>query len=175
MLIFHGSFVNGEAMVNTFVKLAKKRGFIIVAPDSSSELGWLVGDTPDEVTIDYEHAVKCLNEILGIKGVSVSEKMLSIGISAGGSTAAFFGTHDTSFSHMAISHGGIIASGLGEHILKTWLSTGISDTLRTTKELQGYIPILSELGFSSVTYNEYDYGHDVKGPEKIELVDWWLE
>ena len=175
MFILHGSSINGRKMVNLFRAEARKNDFIIVAPDSSDIRGWEISTDLNDPSADQVHIYSVLNEVSNLPGVNIDKtKVLIVGVSAGGALSALQGSNDEFFTAFAVLHGGVLEGSIGSNYVPVWLSTGSQDTLRTPKELLEYKDTLSSLGFLDVTYQEYDYGHEVLDSEKQNLLEWWL-
>ncbi len=179
LVLYHGTNGDGAQILNWFIAYAAANDFIIVAPDSrkspSGDYIWEVGVTEGELTEDYTHTLNCISEVDNIAGVSFdSAHVMTAGFSAGGSSAPYISTNDGRFTHYAILHGGVFTGGLGDNIIPGWLSTGDTDTLRTTEMYEGYYDELEAAGFTDLTYNVYTEGHEINSDERSELIYWWL-
>lgn len=175
MLLFHGSSIDGSKIARLFGSLARKKRFIIIAPDSTQTFGWEISLDSQTPTQDQAHIEACLQEVLGTRGVRIdTNKFLVAGVSAGGALAAYYGSTDTRFSALAVLHGGVDIPSVGVHTIPVWLSTGSQDRLRPPSELMSYISLLNAQSFTDITYNEYESGHEVKRPERKALINWWL-
>lgn len=175
MLLLHGSSIDGNAILKIFKKSAKQERFIIVAPDSVNSIGWQLSNDPSQPTEDQRHIQNCLNEVMSIPGLRTdTSKVLAVGVSAGGAIATYLGSNNSFFKKMASVHGGVPLSLLGSNDIPVWLSTGTNDLLRTPQEVSYYASELSKR-FTSVSYKEYEVGHQVATKEKKDLVRWWLK
>ena len=176
VLLFHGSGINGLAMVREFRAYAREREFVIIAPDSNDPLGWEVGTSPGEQTIDYLHTLAVLEEALAIEDLTIdSNFFLAAGVSAGASSAAFIATNDIRFTAFAVMHGGAFISGFGLNQVPAWFSTGTQDQLRPPAELTSYVNTLKSQGYPNVEYHQYDSGHTLIPAEKEDMLSWWLD
>lgn len=175
LLLLHGSSIQGLKVLRLFKKIAARRGFVIVAPDSVNEWGWSIADNYSHPTEDQTHILDALHEVLSLKDINpAANKILVAGISAGGAVASVLGTNDTRFSNFAVLHGGVRLNSLGQLKPSVWLSTGTIDPFRTPSELQTYRAELELSGFSAVEYREYDVAHEVPLAERKELIRWWI-
>lgn len=177
MVMFHGSTLDGNTMVKELRDFADEFGFIIIAPDSTDPAGWNVGTTPGEMTNDYIHSQNVITEVLGIEDLTWNgTDMIAVGVSAGGSSAAFIATNDNSFSHFAVMHGGIFYGGFGANTPGAWFSTGSSDTLRSPSHVKSFVNLLNQVAYpGEIIYTEYSVGHTVPEVENREMLEWWLE
>jgi predicted esterase len=175
MVIFHGSNTAGSNVLKLFKDLAKEKNFIIAAPDSSNPAGWDVPSDFSQPSEDQIHTYDVLDELYSLPDISIDhDRILIIGISAGGAMAAFLGTNDIQFKKIADLHGGVILNELGSNKVPFWLSTGTIDTLRPPAELIEYKSGLENLNFPTVEYHEYQEAHQVLQSEEEELINWWL-
>lgn len=175
MLLFHGSSIAGLNVALIFKKLAKKHNFIIIAPDSTDTRGWFYETDLKLKTGDQIHIETCLSELKQFPNLQIDPKHFMVaGISAGGELAAFYGSNEVRFSHLANLHGGIDLQSLGSNKVPVWLSTGSRDKLRPPSELFSYYLTLPSLGFDLVDYQEYDVAHEIPEQERADLVQWWL-
>lgn len=178
LLVFHATGSNGQGMASRFEGHAAARGFAVVAPDSRvSPMGdytWEVGTDPGEITPDFEHAVSCLNEVLGRSGAPMDpDAALAAGYSGGASSAPYLATNHAPFRSFAVLHGGLFPGAFGDNTVSGWLSTGDDDTLRPPSELSGYETTLAGLGYD-VELHTYPGGHELGQAERDELIVWWL-
>lgn len=178
IVALHGQDIFGNDMIHLLREDAKKSKAIIVAPDSrifpDGIKSWELSEVAGEGNVDYQHVQACITELLLLPGITINEeKILVLGVSAGGSSAGYLATNDSRFTELAILHGGIRSFGHGLNRPRAWLSTGTTDLLRTPEEVSGYIPLLEELGFVENTYQEFVAGHNVPREELEALFEWW--
>jgi len=178
LLVFHATGSNGQSMAGRFAAHSADRGFAVVAPDSrvspQGDYTWEVGTDPGEVTPDYEHAVDCLDEVLGFSEAPLdSDSVLAAGYSGGASSAPYLATNHDVFRSFAILHGGMFPGAFGDNEGAGWLSTGDDDTLRPPSELSGYAATLEGMGYD-VELRTYPGGHELSEIERDELIAWWL-
>ncbi|MBM4361875.1 MAG: hypothetical protein FJ104_04285 [Deltaproteobacteria bacterium] len=175
----HGAEQDGRQMISEFRPLARHRGFAIVAPssgrgDNPGSFTWHVADAPGDRPEDFWHVRACLYELLGRADVEIDlARVIAIGYSSGGSSAAFLGTTTEPYSAFAVLHGGTFPAGLGRRPARGWFSTGASDEIRTPAHVRGHFERLRGMGLP-VTYREFPGDHALSGAELTAVVDWWL-
>ena len=119
LVAIHGTGGSGGSFVHLLQPLADRAGFIVVAPDSriapNGQPSWEVPSHRDETTADTEHVRLCVDEVQSLPGVNVDpDRVLVLGHSGGGSTAAYEASVDPMYSAFAVLHGGVFAGGLGD-------------------------------------------------------------
>jgi len=179
LLVYHYTGGAGLDMVNVFRPLAEARTFAIVAPDSrvspDGQFTWEVGNQAGEVTPDVTHALACLDELTDSLGVTLDPSfLLAAGHSGGASSAPYVASNNDDFTGFAILHGGVVAGGIGDHIVRGWLSTGEDDDIRPPDGLEDAADYLQGLGFDDLTVSLYPGGHGIDSTEAADLIDWWL-
>lgn len=178
LVLFHGTGGSGADILSSFRPLAEARGIILLAPDSGRSLdgayNWQVPDRPGESTPDQAHVSACVDEVLGAPGVHVDrERVLALGHSGGGSSAAYVATTDARFRGFAVLHGGVFAGGLGAHRVPAWFSTGTADPLRPPAVLERAAAAAGAHA-TSVTTHLYPGAHELSGAELHDVIAWWL-
>lgn len=179
LLLFHGTGSSGAAMLATFSAAARQRGLIVLAPDSGRSpdgaYNWQVPDRPNDPSVDTPHVLACLEELYATPGLKIDpERVLAVGHSGGGSTAAYFGTNDSRVRAFAVLHGGVFAGGLGASTARAWFSTGSEDTLRPPEVVQR-AAAAAQRHASSVQFRLYPGGHGLTQPEMDDVLAWWLD
>lgn len=179
LVLFHGTGGSGADILDTFRPLAESRGIILLAPDSGRSpdgtYNWQVPDSPRETTPDQAHVGACLAELLAAPGIYIDhERVLALGHSGGGSSAAYVATTDARFHAFAVLHGGVFAGGLGDHRVPGWFSTGTEDPLRPPAVVERAAAAAGPHA-SSVTTHLYPGGHDISAAELRDVVAWWLD
>jgi poly(3-hydroxybutyrate) depolymerase len=179
VVALHGTNGAGGSMVGSLRPLADANRFIVVAPDSrrspSGGLTWEVADRRDEVTPDYTHVMRCIEEMRTLPGVKIDEAhVLVLGYSGGGSMAPYLASRESLFEAFAVLHGGAFASGMGDFRPRGWFSTGASDPLRPEKMVRDHLEAVHALGFEGLQLRVYPGGHEISERELREVIDWWL-
>jgi phospholipase/carboxylesterase len=178
LVLFHGTGGSGADMLNAFRPLAEARGIILLAPDSGRSpdgaYNWQVPDSPRDTTPDQAHVSDCLTEVFAAPGIHVDhERVLALGHSGGGSSAAYAATTDARFHGFAVLHGGVFAGGLGSHRVPAWFSTGTEDPLRPPAVVER-AAAASQAHATTVTTQLYPGGHDLSDAELRDVIAWWL-
>ncbi len=178
LVLFHGTGGSGADMVNTFRAVAEERGIILLAPDSghspNGTYNWQVPDSPGDSTPDQAHVAACLAEVLAAPGLHVDhERVLALGHSGGGSSAAYMATTDPRFGAFAVLHGGVFAGGLGTHRVPAWFSTGTEDPLRPAVVVERAAAAAGAHA-TTVTTHLYPGGHAMSEAELRDVIAWWL-
>ncbi|GAB4816645.1 hypothetical protein N2152v2_003691 [Parachlorella kessleri] len=161
-------------MQDIFQDLAERRGFIIVAPDSSNPEGW--GG-------DLAHIQACEEEVRSMPGVCfppLGAAYLIAGFSGGAMYCPLLGFRYPRFSAQALLHGHLQPACFlspAANAPHLWLSTGSRDALVPPHVLQEAAERVKagsrELSSSSLTVRlDYDAAHEVTVQEAEELVDW---
>ncbi|HCP44943.1 MAG TPA: hypothetical protein DIU15_02795 [Deltaproteobacteria bacterium] len=176
---YHATGGAGSGFLSTFVDLARTHGFAIVAPDSrispDGQYTWEVGNLANEVTPDYSHMLACIDELTARPDATLGDgRILAAGHSGGASSAPYIATNEDRFQAFAVLHGGVIAGGIGEHLIPGWFSTGENDTIRSPEHLQEQMDYMTALGFSDLELHIYPGGHGISDQEASEMVAWWL-
>jgi len=176
---YHATGGAGSSFLGTFVDLARTHGFAIVAPDSrvspDGQFTWEVGNLQNEITPDYSHMLDCIDEVELRADVTLEEgRILASGHSGGASSAPYIASNEERFQAFAVLHGGVIAGGIGDHIIPGWFSTGEDDTIRSPDHLQEQMDSMTALGFDELELHIYPGGHGVTDQEASDVVDWWL-
>jgi len=179
LVAYHGTGGSGLDMVTTLRPYADTSSFIIVAPDSrvspQGDYTWEVGSEPGEVTEDLLHTQACLEEVLGLPGVTWNETdLLAAGYSGGGSSAPYMATNDDRFTASATLHGGVFVGGLGDNIIPAWFSTGEDDSMRPPDHVEGMAADMEAAGFPDVEFHVFPGGHELTAAELEGVVEWWL-
>jgi poly(3-hydroxybutyrate) depolymerase len=174
----HGTGASGSSIVALFRDAAERRHFLVVAPDSRFAPGgqatWEVGDHAGEVTEDFDHVRRCVEEVVAMEGVVVDRAhVLIAGHSGGGSTAPYVATNDETYAAFAVLHGGVLPGGLGGRTVRGWFSTGDADSMRTPLAVQEAADLLRARGLA-IEYRVFHEGHEVREQEVAALVQWWL-
>jgi predicted esterase len=179
LVLFHGTGEQGSTMAHRFLPFAQKRGIVMVAPDSrrspDGNFTWQVSDEPNDLTDDFHHTLRCLEEVLGTPNVVIdSERVLAAGYSGGGSSAPYFATNERRIREFAVLHGGVFATGLGPNRVRGWFSTGEADTARSPEAVRTAAASAgSRVG--AIEVRTYPGGHELSERELTELVEWWLD
>jgi phospholipase/carboxylesterase len=177
VVVFHGSGGDGRRFARSLAPIAEERSFIIVAPDSGIAGGgpnWSVADRPGELTDDFRHVERCLVEAFGRPFVRVDPaRMVALGYSGGGSSAAYLATADARFSAFAVLHGGVFAGGLGPNPARGFFSTGESGPARPVSTVRQAATAAQGLGLR-VTFKSYPGGHEISEAELRDAIDFLL-
>ena len=176
---FHATGGDGQGFLAAFAAHAQARGFAIVAPDSrispAGDATWEVGTEPAEITPDYTHALRCIDELRDQHGLLIdTTSVLTAGYSGGASSAPYLASNELIFTAFAVLHGGVFAGGIGQHITPGWFSTGEDDSLRSPAHVQAQLDSLVPLGFDELELHIFAGGHGLSGEETEALIAWWL-
>jgi phospholipase/carboxylesterase len=174
LVLFHGTGGSGADMLNPFRALAEARGIILLAPDSgrspNGAYNWQVPDGPGDSTPDQAHVAACLAEVFAAPGLRVDrERVLALGHSGGGSSAAYIATTDARFHAFAVLHGGVFAGGLGTHRVPGWFSTGTEDPLRPPAVVERAAAAAGAHA-TTVTTHLYPGGHAMSEAELRDVI-----
>lgn len=176
LVFFHGTGGKGSLAILRLRALAEQEGFIVLAPDSVSVAGvWTVGQRPGDMTEDQNHVTACVREILATPGVQIDRAcVLAAGFSVGGNAAAYLATHEAIFTGLAILHGHVTAATIGPRRLRTWVSTGDRDRVRTIDYMRSVSEQLRQQGFPKVEMRVFRADHTLQDEELAGLTVWWL-
>lgn len=178
LVLFHGTGQSGADIVNAFRPLAQARGIVLLAPDSGRSpdgaYNWQVPDAPGETTPDQAHVAACLAEVFAAPGLKLDpSRVLALGHSGGGSSAAYNATTDARFRGFAVLHGGVFAGGLGGNRVPAWFSTGTEDPLRPPAVIE-HAANAAAAHATTVTTRLYPGGHALSDAELRDVIAWWL-
>jgi predicted esterase len=178
-VLFHGTGEQGSTIANAFRPLAQKHGIVMVAPDSRRSPGgsftWQVSDEPNDLTADFHHTLRCLEEVLGMPDVAIDwGRVLAAGYSGGGSSAPYFATNERRFRAFAVLHGGVYPTGLGPNRVRGWFSTGEADSVRSPEAVRRAAESARSRA-DAIEVRTYPGGHGLSERELAEVVAWWLD
>lgn len=176
MVLLHGNGGSGREILRQFKPLAQQHGFAIVAPDSHlSEDGravWQVGETPDDLTLDVDHARACVRELLDSDDFHIDPgERLAVGYSGGGAFAAYLASIDPSYSGFAVLRGEVDLTSLGPRRPPGFISAGNDD--RDSTRGRTNVEKLEAEGFQDIEFQEFS-GSRISEDEMSELIRWWL-
>jgi predicted esterase len=179
LIVLHGTGGSGAGMLATFAAIARQRGVIMLAPDSGRSpdgaYNWQVPDRPNDPSPDTSHVLACLDELYATPHLKIDPaRVLAVGHSGGGSTAAYLGTNDPRVRAFAVLHGGVFASGLGASVARAWFSTGTEDTLRPPDVVQR-AAAAAQKHTTDVRLRFYPGGHGLTQGEIDDVISWWLD
>lgn len=181
LVAFHGSGGDGRGILAAFKSEAVRRGFAIVAPDSSfiQEAGtatWYVAHEAGDAAPDQEHIERSIQEVLARAGTRIARSgWLAVGHSGGASTAPYVATHDQRFSAFAVLHGGAFPRAFGPYRPRGWFSTGEADPARPPAHVtERAAAARAVLGATNVELHLFPGGHEVSTNELNAALDHWL-
>jgi phospholipase/carboxylesterase len=171
VVVFHGAGSSGANCQYAF-PMADEYGFLILAPDSRSELTW------DLVLGSYGPDVEFLQKAFQqtLARCTVDRQRLSIaGHSDGASYALSFGIGvGDLFGHLIALSPGVMTPVDAKGKPRIFISHGISDrTMPIDDTSRKFVPRLRGLGYD-VTYREYDGGHGAPAPLVHDAFEWMV-
>jgi phospholipase/carboxylesterase len=169
VVMFHGAGSSGLGTSYSF-PLADEFGFIVLAPDSRSELTW------DIVLGQYGPDVEFLQEAFRqtMNRCTIDRTRLTVaGHSDGASYSLSFGIGAGDvFGHVIAMSPGVMNPVAAQGKPKIFISHGTSDTTMPIDDTsRKFVPRLKGLGYD-VTYREYDGGHAAPAPVVREAFEW---
>jgi phospholipase/carboxylesterase len=169
VVMFHGAGGSGLNTSYTF-PLADEFGFIVLAPDSRSELTW------DLVLGQYGPDVEFLQDAFRqtMGRCSIDREHLTVaGHSDGASYSLSFGIGAGDvFGHVIAMSPGVLSPVAARGKPKIFISHGVNDTTMPIDDTsRKFVPRLKGLGYD-VTYREYDGGHGAPAPVVHEAFEW---
>jgi phospholipase/carboxylesterase len=169
VVMFHGAGSSGLNCQYAF-PMADEYGFLILAPDSRSELTW------DLVLGAYGPDAEFLQTAFQqtIARCSVDRSRMSIaGHSDGASYALSFGIGvGDIFGHLIALSPGVMTPIAAKGKPKIFIAHGLSDrTMPIDDTSRKFVPRLKNLGYD-VTYREYDGGHGAPAPLVHDAFEW---
>ncbi len=169
VVMFHGAGSSGLNCQYAF-PIADEYGFLILAPDSRSELTW------DLVLGSYGPDVEFLETAFGqtLRRCSIDRRRMAIaGHSDGASYALSFGIGvGDIFGHLIALSPGVMTPVAAKGKPKIFIAHGVNDqTMPIDDTSRKFVPRLKNLGYD-VTYREYDGGHGAPAPLVHDAFEW---
>ena len=171
VLMFHGAGSSGLNCQYAF-PLADERTFLVLAPDSRSELTWDIvlgsyGPDLDFIQAAFQQTVsRC----------SVDRRRMSIaGHSDGGSYALSFGLGvGDIFGRLIALSPGVMTPVAANGKPRIFIAHGVNDpTMPIDDTSRKFVPRLRGLGYD-VTYKEYEGGHGAPEPIVRTAFEWLM-
>lgn len=169
VVVFHGAGGSGLNTRYSF-PMADEFGFIVLAPDSRSELTWdlVLG----EFGPDVEFLQDAFRQTIG--RCSVDRSRLTVaGHSDGASYSLSFGIGAGDvFGHIIALSPGVMTPVAARGKPKLFIAHGVRDTTMPIDDTsRKFVPRLKKLDYD-VTYREYDGGHGAPAPIVHEAFAW---
>jgi phospholipase/carboxylesterase len=169
VVMFHGA---GSMGLNTryAFPFADEFGFIVLAPDSRSELTW------DLVLGEYGPDVEFLQQAFGrtLQHCAVDQTRMTIGGHSDGASYSLsfgIGVGDV-FTHIISLSPGVMTPVAAKGTPKIFIAHGVNDTTMPIDDTsRKFVPRLRKLEYD-VTYREYDGGHGAPTPIVREAFEW---
>ena len=152
IVLLHGSGRNGTSLIDKWKDLAKKEGIVIVGPDASTSVGWMVPQDAPDFLFDVVEGLKARYAI-------DPRRVYIFGHSAGGVVAFYVGLLESEYFAAVAVHAGAMRSDDGPFIERSKRKTPISIVIGTNddffplSEVRKTRDMLSERGFT-VDFNE---------------------
>ena len=165
----HGAGGSGLGTAYSF-PFADEFGFIVLAPDSRSELTWdlVLG----EFGPDVEFLQEAFRQTTG--RCTVDRSRLTVGGHSDGASYSLsfgIGAGDV-FGHIIALSPGVMTPVAARGKPKLFISHGLSDTTMPIDDTsRKFVPRLKGLGYD-VTYREYEGGHGAPAPIVREAFEW---
>ena len=169
VVMFHGAGSSGLGTSYCF-PLADEFGFIVLAPDSRSELTW------DLVLGQYGPDVEFLQDAFRqtMSRCTIDRQRLTVGGHSDGASYSLsfgIGAGDV-FGHVIAMSPGVLSPVAARGKPKIFISHGVSDTTMPIDDTsRKFVPRLKGLGYD-VTYREYEGGHGAPAPVVREAFEW---
>jgi poly(3-hydroxybutyrate) depolymerase len=179
VVLIHGPGGSGAEIARRFEPLARHFGFAIVAPDASSQLdglwAWMRSRRIADRTPDAEHVMRSIEWVESTTGVRFDRRrVLVAGYSQGSKAAAWLGSNEELFTHVAVLHGGVSVDAMGWHDAAYWLSTTRGDSFRNPVRLNRTADSVATAGFGRLTVRIFDGGDALTRIEIEGLIRWFL-
>jgi len=171
VLALHGATGNGLRQLGGWRAAAEAHGFIVVAPDSRGGTWDAVrgGFGPDVTFID-----SALASVFRRCHVDAT-RMIIAGFSDGASYALTLGLINGDLFQKVVAYSpGFIVPGEWTGQPKLFLSHGRADPILPIDQASRRLVVLLRRGGYSVTYREFDGGHEVPEAIRSEAVEWML-
>ena len=169
IIMFHGAGSSGMACQYAF-PMADEFGYLVLAPDSRSELTWdlILGSYGP----DAEFLRAAFQQTLSRCSVD-RRKMVIAGHSDGGSYALSFGIGvGEHVGHIMAMSPGVMNPVAATGKPRIFISHGVSDRVMPIDDTsRRFVPRLRGLGYD-VTYREYKGDHSVPAPIVHEGFEW---
>src|SRR5262245_36627212 len=170
VVMFHGAGGSGLSTSSSTFPLADEFGFIVLAPDSRSELTWdlVLG----QYGPDVEFLQDAFRQTLG--RCSIDRQRLTVaGHSDGASYSLSFGIGAGDvFGHIIAMSPGVLSPVAARGKPKIFISHGVNDTTMPIDDTsRKFVPRLKGLGYD-VTYREYEGGHGAPPAIVREAFEW---
>jgi len=169
VVMFHGAGGSGLTTSYCF-PLADEFNFIVLAPDSRSELTW------DLVLGEYGPDVEFLQAAFRqtMARCSIDRQRLTVGGHSDGASYSLsfgIGAGDV-FGHVIAMSPGVLSPVAASGKPKIFISHGLSDTTMPIDDTsRKFVPRLKGLGYD-VTYREYEGGHGAPPAIVREAFEW---
>jgi len=169
VVMFHGAGSSGLGTSYSF-PLADEFGFIVLAPDSRSELTWdlVLG----EFGPDVEFLQEAFRQTVG--RCAVDRTRLTVGGHSDGASYSLsfgIGAGDV-FGHIIALSPGVMTPVDARGKPKLFIAHGINDTTMPINDTsRKFVPRLKALNYD-VTYREYEGGHGAPAPIVREAFEW---
>jgi phospholipase/carboxylesterase len=169
VVMFHGAGGSGLTTSYSF-PMADELGFIVLAPDSRSELTWdlVLG----EFGPDMEFLQDAFRQTAG--RCSIDRSRLTVGGHSDGASYSLsfgIGAGDV-FGHIIALSPGVMTPVAARGKPHLFIAHGVRDTTMPIDDTsRKFVPRLKALGYD-VTYREYDGGHGAPAPIVREAFEW---
>ncbi len=171
VLALHGAGGSGLRQLAGWRESSEANGFIVLAPDSRADTwdGALGGFGPDVTFIDG-----ALGNVFGRCNVD-ADRMIVAGFSDGASYALSLGlVNGDLFRKVVAFSPGFIVPGEWTGKPGFFVSHGRADPILPIDRASRRLVWLLRTGGYSVTFREFDGGHEVPAAIRSEAVDWML-